>query len=71
MEIFKKFFGDSCDHDYSLIDKEVKEPTINEMMKNGLKNFQCDRVSVITTKSVSRVFKCKKCNKIWIDTIEM
>jgi hypothetical protein len=70
MNIIKKLFGNPCEHNYELIDKEIKEPIINEMMKNGLKKFEFKDRSP-TIKYVSRVFKCSKCNKIWIDTIQM
>jgi len=71
MGFFKEVFGEYCDHDYDLIDKEIKESPLKEMLNAGVCISRTTKWEILTTKTVSRVFKCKKCNKVWIDNVKM
>lgn len=65
-------FGPLCKHDYELIDKEVKEsPYEFVLRKGGLTRMGGASPVGFFDKTISRVFKCKKCNKVWVrnDTI--
>lgn len=52
-------------HDYELIDKEIGESMLEQLERLCCK-YKGDIHHTMSEKKLSRVFKCKKCGKIWI-----
>lgn len=62
-----RIFGYGCEHDWEMIDKVVGESAFEQAKRLGVAvNGSGDDAFALFCKRVSRVFKCSKCGKVWV-----